>query len=134
MLKWERRDYDEAWAKAGDFEMADGINGAIAPPATAGEATPACTCGSGAHPRRCAAHPDAYDRHVAEINAEWQGTCTATEGCGEPKEPGSSWCAKHLREGAERERRALKHLRAANATPRPAGGQSEGEGRERGGR
>ena len=29
-----------------------------------------CTCGSGAHPRRCAVHPAAYERHVAEINAE----------------------------------------------------------------
>ena len=29
-----------------------------------------CTCGSGAHPRRCAEHPDRYDAHVAELNAE----------------------------------------------------------------
>lgn len=29
-----------------------------------------CTCGSGAHPRRCKLHPDEYDRHVAELNAE----------------------------------------------------------------
>jgi len=28
-----------------------------------------CTCGSGAHPRRCIKHPDAYDQHVAELNA-----------------------------------------------------------------
>ena len=32
-------------------------------------ATP-CTCGSGAHPRRCATHPEAYDRHVADLNRE----------------------------------------------------------------
>lgn len=30
--------------------------------------SPRCTCGSGAHPRRCELHPDAYDRHVAELN------------------------------------------------------------------
>jgi hypothetical protein len=29
---------------------------------------PRCTCGSGAHPRRCELHPDAYDRHIAELN------------------------------------------------------------------
>lgn len=28
-----------------------------------------CTCGSGAHPRRCGLHPDAYDQHIAEYNA-----------------------------------------------------------------
>ena len=28
-----------------------------------------CTCGSGGHPRHCKEHPDAYDKHVAEINA-----------------------------------------------------------------
>lgn len=33
--------------------------------------TAGCTCGSGAHPRRCRVHPDAYDEHVREINAEW---------------------------------------------------------------
>jgi len=30
---------------------------------------PGCTCGSGAHPRRCALHPQAYDAHVAGLNA-----------------------------------------------------------------
>lgn len=29
-----------------------------------------CTCGSGAHPRRCARHPLRFDMHVAEIAAE----------------------------------------------------------------
>lgn len=29
-----------------------------------------CTCGSGGHPRRCDLHPGAYERHVAEIDAE----------------------------------------------------------------
>jgi hypothetical protein len=27
-----------------------------------------CTCGSGAHPRRCKQHPYGYDQHVAELN------------------------------------------------------------------
>ena len=31
-----------------------------------------CTCGSGAHPRRCKKHPDAYEKHCEELNAEWQ--------------------------------------------------------------
>jgi len=26
-----------------------------------------CACGSGAHPRRCTVHPEAFDRHVREI-------------------------------------------------------------------
>lgn len=30
----------------------------------------ACTCGSGAHPRRCALHPDAYDAHVLDLNRD----------------------------------------------------------------
>lgn len=30
---------------------------------------PACTCGSGAHPRHCSAHPWAFGEHVAEVNA-----------------------------------------------------------------
>ena len=29
-----------------------------------------CTCGSGAHPRRCAAHPDEYDRHISELECD----------------------------------------------------------------
>ncbi len=29
-----------------------------------------CTCGSGLHPRRCIAHPLAYDAHVTEINMQ----------------------------------------------------------------
>ena len=29
-----------------------------------------CACGSGAHPRRCEKHPDAYDEHCDEINRE----------------------------------------------------------------
>lgn len=29
-----------------------------------------CTCGSGAHPRRCTVHPDAFDRHCALLDAE----------------------------------------------------------------
>lgn len=29
-----------------------------------------CTCGSGAHPRRCSKHPLAYAEHVAELQAE----------------------------------------------------------------
>ena len=28
-----------------------------------------CRCGSGGHPRRCERHPNAYDRHVVELNA-----------------------------------------------------------------
>ena len=32
----------------------------------------ACRCGSGAHPRRCDAHPNRYDRHVWELNMEVQ--------------------------------------------------------------
>ena len=28
-----------------------------------------CTCGSGAHPRRCELHPEAYQQHVEELNA-----------------------------------------------------------------
>ena len=27
-----------------------------------------CTCGSGGHPRQCELHPNAYERHVAELN------------------------------------------------------------------
>jgi hypothetical protein len=30
----------------------------------------ACRCGSGAHPRRCVAHPLAYDHHVFMLNFE----------------------------------------------------------------
>jgi hypothetical protein len=26
-----------------------------------------CTCGSGAHPRPCDLHPDAYEAHVTEL-------------------------------------------------------------------
>lgn len=33
-------------------------------------AEPRCTCGSGAHPRRCGVHPCAYDLHRMEINIE----------------------------------------------------------------
>lgn len=29
-----------------------------------------CTCGSGGHPRRCATHPDEYDKHIAELDGE----------------------------------------------------------------
>lgn len=29
-----------------------------------------CTCGSGAHPRRCDWHKGAYEEHIAELNAE----------------------------------------------------------------
>lgn len=29
-----------------------------------------CTCGSGGHPRRCELHPEVYDKHIAELNAE----------------------------------------------------------------
>jgi len=29
-----------------------------------------CTCGSGAHPRRCDLHPTRYDEHIAELEAE----------------------------------------------------------------
>lgn len=29
-----------------------------------------CTCGSGAHPRPCEEHPDAYAAHVKELNSE----------------------------------------------------------------
>ena len=28
-----------------------------------------CRCGSGGHPRRCERHPNAYDRHIVELNA-----------------------------------------------------------------
>lgn len=28
-----------------------------------------CTCGSGAHPRHCATHPERFEEHVAEISA-----------------------------------------------------------------
>lgn len=28
-----------------------------------------CRCGSGAHPRRCDVHPDAFDEHVRELQA-----------------------------------------------------------------
>jgi DNA gyrase/topoisomerase IV subunit A len=31
---------------------------------------PPCTCGSGAHPRRCLSHPQGYDLHVATLNYE----------------------------------------------------------------
>lgn len=27
-----------------------------------------CTCGSGAHPRKCLKHPYAYRLHIAELN------------------------------------------------------------------
>lgn len=30
-----------------------------------------CTCGSGAHPRRCEAHPRAYDAHCARLQREF---------------------------------------------------------------
>jgi len=29
-----------------------------------------CTCGSGAHPRKCVKHPELYRLHVAELNLE----------------------------------------------------------------
>lgn len=29
-----------------------------------------CTCGSGAHPRECKLHPDAYRLHIAQLNVE----------------------------------------------------------------
>lgn len=29
-----------------------------------------CTCGSGAHPRRCDKHPTAYQRHIDELNRD----------------------------------------------------------------
>ena len=29
-----------------------------------------CDCGSGAHPRRCALHLEAYDAHIAELETE----------------------------------------------------------------
>ncbi len=29
-----------------------------------------CTCGSGAHPRACAKHPELYRLHIAELNVE----------------------------------------------------------------
>lgn len=29
-----------------------------------------CNCGSGAHPRRCKEHHDAFDTHVAWLNLE----------------------------------------------------------------
>lgn len=32
--------------------------------------TPKCRCGSGAHPRYCALHPDRYYQHVHELNLE----------------------------------------------------------------
>lgn len=28
-----------------------------------------CTCGSGAHPRKCELHPGAYEEHIAALNA-----------------------------------------------------------------
>lgn len=37
-------------------------------------------------------------RAAIAAGTERTGFCTATEGCDHPKEPGSSWCAKHLRE------------------------------------
>lgn len=38
-----------------------------------------CTCGSGAHPRRCELHPNAFDKHVASIDAaqEWDAMLDA---------------------------------------------------------
>jgi hypothetical protein len=33
-------------------------------------ARPGCTCGSGAHPRKCELHPAAYALHVAMLNVE----------------------------------------------------------------
>jgi hypothetical protein len=36
---------------------------------TPAPAPPVCRCGSGGHPRRCAAHPDEFDRHCAELSA-----------------------------------------------------------------
>lgn len=29
-----------------------------------------CTCGSGAHPRRCKKHPWAYQQHIFELNKD----------------------------------------------------------------
>lgn len=29
-----------------------------------------CRCGSGAHPRRCEAHPNAFDAHVFDLNQQ----------------------------------------------------------------
>lgn len=29
-----------------------------------------CTCGSGAHPRKCDKHPELYRLHIAELNVE----------------------------------------------------------------
>lgn len=31
---------------------------------------PSCTCGSGAHPRRCTLHPDTFAVHVEMLNRE----------------------------------------------------------------
>lgn len=29
-----------------------------------------CTCGSGGHPRRCTEHPERFQAHIDELNAE----------------------------------------------------------------
>jgi hypothetical protein len=50
-------------------DWSDIANGRDAPAPEPDE--PACTCGSGAHPRACAKHPEAYAAHVAEIQAEY---------------------------------------------------------------
>ena len=39
-------------------------------PLTVPTTHPACTCGSGAHPRKCKAHPWTYEQHVLRLNCE----------------------------------------------------------------
>ncbi len=38
-----------------------------------------CTCGSGAHLRECARHPNAYAAHLAELNAQSQADTIAEQ-------------------------------------------------------
>lgn len=39
-----------------------------------------CTCGSGAHPRRCLVHPGAFEEHIRQLNEPVCEVCETTQG------------------------------------------------------
>lgn len=51
---------------------------ALRAPSPATGRDPRCTCGSGGHPRRCALHPEEFDRHCAELNEDGQADLADT--------------------------------------------------------
>lgn len=54
-----------AWVDHSDCRIAD-----LTAQLEAAKRENTCTCGSGGHPRRCAAHPQGYDLHVLTLNYE----------------------------------------------------------------